>query len=204
MESQARNVGGIAEPAIGRRDPAVAKLAYETALSRIVRQEAKLDEFRRRATGLLGVAAVMVTFFAGATISDRGSGFSAFTFVGLLATCVAVALGLSVHFPMRAPPAREEGRRAGWIFGPKLGDLVESFYEGNYESRDGRKGRPHTLEETHAALARQMAAWHKRNEAGFRRLHRRFSGAVVALGVGLAAWLTDLLWFYERAEGALR
>lgn len=185
------------------RDALVARLAYEAAVKRLERQELKLNEIRKRTTTLLGAAAIAVSFLANATLTDRSSDLSAFTFVGLAAAAVAGFFSIRILLPARPPKLGSEAAASGdgWKFSPNTSEFISVYYEGDYESEDGRPGRPHSLEETHAGLAAQMAAWHARNDKGLGRLYRWFLWAAVAVGIGMTAWTIDLLFIFERVNG---
>ncbi len=184
-----------------QRDALVAKLAYEAAVNRLERQETKLNEIRKRTTTLLGAAAIAISFLANATLTERSSDLSAFTFVGLAAAAIAGFYSIRILLPARPPKLGSEAGTsgAGWKFSPNTDEFIKFYYEGDYESEDGRPGRPHSLEETHAGLAVQMAAWHARNDKGLGNFYRWFLWAAVAVGLGMAAWTVDLPFIFERA-----
>lgn len=177
----------------------MAKLAYTLAVARLERQEGKLHEIRTRTTTLLGAMAIAVSFLANATLTDRSSDLSVFSYIGFAAAVVAGFFSIRILLPAR--PGKSEpnvkGSRRGWKFSYKTSELISVYYEGDYESQDGQSGQPHSLEATHAGLAAQMSTWHTRNDDGLKKLYRWFSWAAVALGIGMAAWTIDLIFFFK-------
>ena len=106
--------------------------------------------------------------------------------------------------PTRAKKLGSEEATAshGWKFSPNTEEFVKYYYKGDYESEDGTPGKPHTLEQTHAGLASQMATWHTRNDRALGKLYRLFLWAAVAVAIGLVTWTIDLVFAFEGAGGS--
>lgn len=153
-------------------------MAFHFARDRVAGQRASVDELRSRASGLLGAAAIATSFLAGFALDNRTESLTPFSWVGFISAGATAVLLLLVLWPL-----------PDWSFGHKPEVVVEAYYKGKFE---GSKG-PLSAEQTHIALANDMASWIEKNTKKLNRTFIWFRYSVLAVGVMVVSWILDLL-----------
>ena len=140
-------------------------VAFNAALDRLERQESSLDNVRARVGTLVGAASLAASFLGASLIDDADGiafGIGAGLFLGV------IAIGLSLLLP-----------RSGWIFSPKIPDLLEHYIDDDPEAAK-------------LILTRHMAGWITENQTRLDEMHRLLAIAVGGLGFALLAWFIEL------------
>lgn len=163
-------------------DPEVARLVFEEAVRDLTGQEAAVDELRRRAATVLAASSIATSFLAPAALLDRTNDPSVFSWIGI-ASIVAVAILIAgVLWPWK-----------GWQFRAKTDILLKDYYRGEHHAPPW----PLSIERAHVRLAEYAASWSTRNDRRLRSLHYLFRWAVIAVPIGVVAWVVDLMFCYE-------
>jgi hypothetical protein len=145
----------------------LARVAYDSSLRSLDKQESLLAEVRARTAILVAGSSLAASFLGEPALAD---GSLALAILALLAFVVSIGASLYVLLP-----------RKDLVFSLAGAKLYEELYEFGDDSS-----------EVHRRLAYDLDRFWETNDSIVRRLIRAFSVAALALGVEIALFLASL------------